>query len=204
MSNKKKESKESRIQLFGRVDRKGHRIDGHITSEYPAWMFPAQIEKMTEKAREMKQAEENQLVPYERLREHREGRKQLEDRLKMIKESTPRLSGAAKDKVAKAYEELGKRIADSMPTRDAMMTGRASARQESIKMTEPTEVLDPELAEATGVRLTDGRCSMNQLTRAWKICARALGEDSNPERLRKDEAYGRYRNPISMEEAERT
>lgn len=172
------------VKFFGKVDRKE---GGKIKSQYPAWFFDKQID-------DLKESIESQ----ERLIKSGAAREVSQDmearlerdkqRYKDILESRPELSEGDKDELNKRYKEFGSKIQESMFTHTDMEKGFASPNEEAHRMSDPIiEIKDKgvEILKECNVIPIDGKVSRNQLTKAWQIIGKALGESTNAETLRR-------------------
>jgi hypothetical protein len=181
---------ESKIQFFGEVDLNDQ---GGIASEMPAWYFDVHIEKMSDDiGRKERQLERGQ-IELELVPMIREEIKREKAKLKKIIDSKPSLSGAQKDRVARAYESIGRQIKDTMPTRKETKQGLVSPHDELARLKGKKHIkIDPSIASACGVKPVHGKITGNEANKCYQILGKALGENTNVERLRRDgntEAY---------------
>ena len=180
---------DSSIVFFGEIDRSEK---GKIKSEFPAWYFENNVEDLEEEVGQKKRALERKNINWEDIEATKQEVALLEEKLKSIKGSKPKLKGADKDRVYKEYNRLKGEIRDSMFTRTEMMKGLASAHEEAKRMTEPGISVDPELADACNIRLTKGKVSRNDASKMFKIMGKVLGDvPTNTEYLRRDRNTGR-------------
>lgn len=174
------------IEVFSKADMTDR---GGVASEYPAWYFTQHKDELEEGIRYKEEQLKRGAIP-ESERPYMAAELDKERRrLEMIKESAPRLSGKDMDTVAKASDELGKSISESMFTRSEMKTGLADAHEEARRMSEPCIKLSGDqyvLAKKLGCRVSnDGKVSRIDAERVWKVMRRMLGETSNTESLRR-------------------
>lgn len=174
-------------EFFGKVDRTK---EGKISSEYPAWYFDRQTELLQESIDQKERALKGGHVPRESEGEYQIIIDREKKRLAEIIDSRPKLSGTDLDKCAKAYKSTIKEISNSMYTRSDSMRGFVDPHDEHklnstpcIKVTDVTA----EIALQNGIRITDnGHMARKDAERLCKIIGRAIGENTNMERLRKD------------------
>lgn len=157
-------------------------------SQYPAFYYDVHISELKETI----DSEERRLnagqVPYDlayKLKASIEKNKKL---LEEIERSRPSLSDGERDRINKAYKQLGKEIGQYLFSRSEMMIGLASPHEEARRMTEPCISADgfDELIKACNVQVTDGKVTRNGAAKMFKICGKLIGEPTNIEVLRKD------------------
>ena len=191
------------VQFFGAVDRKDRRADGAICSEYPAFYFDVHLNDLKESIASKERMIKAGLVhPTEMPFAQAELAKE-KTRLAEINNARVVLKGKDKDEAWALYKELGTQIQDSMPTRTDMMKGLASPHDEVKKShLEPfINVKGNEKVFAQiGVKTVGGKVTRNQAARMYKILGKALGENTNTERLRKDHSYGTVKSDIPLSE----
>lgn len=184
------ETSEDRIQFFSEVD-----IDdrtGHIASEMPAWFFDVHIVNMEEDIERKKRNLKNNLYEPDQILRVQEEVKAETIRLKEIKDGRPNLEDTAKDKCANAYESLEKQIKNTMPTRKQTKDGLVSPHEELKRLKTKHIKISPEIAKACGVKVVRGKISGDEAAKCYQILGKALGINTNVERLRRDgntEAY---------------
>ena len=172
------------VFFFGKIDRNK---EGEIGSVVPAWAMESHIGELKRGIEQKEAALENHLVPEDSVATVRAEMKREEKKLKEIVDSRPSLTPQQVDRVAKEYKELSKSIGDSLFSRSEMLQGTASPHEEAKRMVTPCIKVDPELAEACGVKLDEeGKVSRNGAARIFKIIGKYLGEESNIETLRHD------------------
>jgi len=175
------------IEFFGAIDRNK---DGKITSEYPAYTFPQQIDNAREELAQKSRALQSGSVDRDSEGEYRILIEREEKRLQDIEKSRPILTDAEKDTCAKSYKDLTKGIKDSMPTHNDIHRNFVDAHEENrrnsnpcIKVAEKTA----EIAEANGIRVTsDCEMSRKDASKMAKIIGHMIDENTNMERLRRD------------------
>ena len=180
---------EGKIQFFSEIDMDDH---GNITSEMPVWYFDAQIEELREGIGRKERALERGFIIQEQIPLVKEELIKERAKLKRIKQSKPELKGANKDKAWRTYESLGKQIKDSMPTRKQAHDGLVNPHEELKRLKGKHVKIDTEIAKACGVNVIHGKVTGDEANKCYQILGRALGENSNPEALRRDgniEAY---------------
>lgn len=177
-----KASDSGEIVFFGEVDRHPR---GGLTSEYPAWYFDRQQEELKEEISRDERSIELGLVSPPNVPEVRTRIKLAKERLHEIESSKPKFTSKQKDELAGAYKEMSDRLSEALPSRSDVMKGIADAHEEMRKNTEPCiKVPDARLAAACGIPVVKGMVTRDGLAKMWKITGKALGEQSNVERLR--------------------
>lgn len=172
------------IQFFGSVDRTR---DGKIKSAMPAYYNPRHVEELKEEIHQMEVAISNGYVSQGQVGDHKAKLKQKKERLDEIESSKPKLTAKQKDTLKNIHGELGEQIRDSMFTYSDMHRGTADAHKELERMKEPCIKVNPEVAEACGVRVNrNGEVSRDGATKIYQIVGRNLGENTMVERLRRD------------------
>ena len=181
------------IQFFSSIDRKGKRADGAITSEYPAFYFYTHYEELQESTDKQQRQVDLGLVPASELPRIKAELKRNNDRLAEIQEANPKL-GPEKDAVHKLYKELEESISDSMYTRSDMQKGLVDAHEEARRMVDPIIPIkgNEKFFHNMGITARNGKVSRNEASRAYKIMGKALGENTNTERLRRDRNTGTF------------
>jgi hypothetical protein len=175
------------FSIFGSVDLSDK---GKVMSTYPSYYF----DHMKDALREEITVTENQLsmdlVPHTEVGVTRERLSQKKAKLKEIENSIPQLRGKDKDRIAKAYDELGTEIKERLPSRSDMMKRLADPHREVKMMTEPQIKLrgdQLQLARACNVKVhKDGMVTRTGAEKVWKIAGKILGEATNTEHLRRD------------------
>jgi hypothetical protein len=182
------------VQFFGSIDRKGKRADGAITSEYPAFYFYTHYEELQESTEKQQRQVDLGLVPASELPRIKAELKRNNDRLDEIKKANPKLTGPEKDAVHKLYKELEESISDSMYTRSDMKKGLVDAHEEARRMVDPLISIkgNEKFFHNMGITARNGKVSRNEASRAYKIMGKALGENTNTERLRRDRNTGTF------------
>ena len=140
-------------------------------SSMPSWYYKQQVEEEHDWIATAEKQLRDDLVPTERIREVKAELRNRKERHEQIlaanRDVKKEISGnaALRDKAAKRFGELAEIIKDSLFTRDEMFN-------------KPTRLASPrDEAERTQFR--------NNVIKEYKIIGSILGEDSNPERLRK-------------------
>ena len=180
------------VTFFGAVDRKIDPTTGKekISSEYPAYTFPQQIENAREDIAQKKRALQTGAVDRESEGEYRLIIEREEKRLDDIERSRPKLSDSDKDNLASAYKDLTKGIAGTMPTYYDIHRNFVNAHEEHRRNSNPCIKVNgktAELAEHNGIKVSkDGEMSRKEASRLAKIIGHNIGENTNMERLRKE------------------
>ena len=183
-------------EFFGVVDRTK---EGKISSEYPAWYFDRQVEIAEESIATKERSLKGGFVPRESEGEYRIAIDQEKKKLEQITSSIPKLSEVEKDKCAKAYKNMTNAISSSMYTRSDMMKNLVDAHDEHRLNSRPCIKASAEAAEIAienGIEVADnGLMARKDAEKLCKIIGRAIGENTNMERLRKDGNYYGGGNP---------
>lgn len=190
------------VNFFGAVDRKGKREDGAVTSEYPAFYFHTQYDELEEETAKAERNLERGLVPASEVPYIKAEIERNKDRLIEIQKAHPRLEGRQKDAVYNLYKELAAQIQDSMYTRTDMKKGLVDAHEEARRMSQPIISVkgNEKFFHNMGIKAHKGKISRNQASRAYKIMGKALGENTNVERLRKDRKTGTLQIERTLQE----
>ncbi len=156
-------------------------------SQMPGWYFDEHQRQLSETIAQKESALANDFVPAGEKGEFKEGLARDKERLHKIEESKPKFTGKEKDDLAAMIKTAGDTISDSMFKRSDMEKGIADAHDEVKRQLDACVKIDPKLAEMAGVKLdSKGYCSRNDATKAWKLGAKILDENSNVEVLRRD------------------
>jgi len=188
VETKKEPETDSGIQFFGEVDRTEK---GVIKSEYPAYYFENNIDELREEIGRGERSLKAKGVRWDDIERTKEELDVLKRRLNLIEKSKPILKGKDKDRVNEQYKRVGNDIRDAMFTRTEIMKGLASPHEIAKRMIEPGIKVDKELAASCGIRLVNGKASMNQASKMFKILGKNLGEPTNVEYLRRDRNTGK-------------
>jgi hypothetical protein len=180
----------SEIQFFSEADMTRNK-DGKlvITSEYPAWYNDQFLDNIREEIRVDEYNLESGIIPKSQLMQAKERIKQNKDKLSKIEASIPKLDGVTESKLDKARKTLAKNIQDRMFTRSQMAKGISDAHMEVKRMNSydiPVDDSIAELAQASNVRIVDGKINREGATKIWKLSNRYFNEISNVEMLRRD------------------
>lgn len=196
-------------EFFGAIDREGKRPDGRISSEYPAWYGKKRLEIQKQEIAD----DERRLEWFPQMRDM--GTMKLEEqKIKTKKEHLSMLEyipdiSKIKDYLAKLRDKIGKLIRDEMhDPRTDMMKGLANVHSVHAKMNEYT------WGDATGINIRGvegailqkmnvfhrgGKFKGKDLVKVYRMCSVLLGEDPSDERLRRDYAYGTYREDVPFD-----
>jgi hypothetical protein len=178
--------KKSEIQWFTEVDLNDK---GKVASDYPAWYFSVHVDELAEDIRGLENAiEEGVYIG----KKKRDALKQLETkkhRYEVITNGKPKLDGPVKDKVARSFNELGEDIKRSMFSYDESWKMTADAHEEATRMVNPCIPIKDDVvgsfAKERGMKVVDGKVSRNDASIIWKCFAKALGEQTDIEHLRR-------------------
>jgi predicted phage tail protein len=186
MEETAKPLEKTEFQIFGSVDLNDK---GKVQSTYPSWYFDHLKDDLQNEVDRMESQLKFDKIPRSEIAITKERLAQKRDKLLNLDNAALTLRGRQKDKVAKVYDELGVQIKETMFSRNDMKKGLADAREEMKRMTEPCIQLSGDalkLAQACNVKMTKGKVSRDGAAKTWKIIAKALGERSNIEGLRRD------------------
>ena len=180
------------ITFYGAVDRKRDKETGEnkISSEYPAWTFPQQIENAKEDLAQKERALQTGSVDRGSEGEYRLLIEREKKQLEAIEASRPKLNDVEMDTCDKAYKDISKGVGESMPTLKDMHRNFIDAHEENRRNQNPCIKVSgktAEIAEQNGIRVTKD-CEMSRKD-AWKlgkILGHILGKPTNMERLRKE------------------
>lgn len=172
------------IHFFGKVDKNR---DGKIGSQYPAWSMDVHIDELSRSIEDKEIRLKNRMVPEESRNLVEAELARETERIEQIRASRPELSEEQSNKAYKEFKNLKKGISETLFSRDEMMYGSASPHQEAKRMSEPCVTVDPEIAEACGVKVDkENKVSRNDATRIYTIIGKYFGESTNIEAIRKD------------------
>lgn len=171
------------IKWFGEVDLNPK--TGKPSADYPGWYFDKRCEEMQDDIRSLESAIDLDLYRGSKKKEAQIRLDAMKKRYDSIVSSRPNLSGKDKDRVAKVAQDLGDRIAATMPNYSDMQrgaTGRVDIEEEARRMVFPCiEVKTPEEADyfkQRGIPLVKGKVSRNDAIGAWKTMSKCLEADS--------------------------
>jgi hypothetical protein len=176
---------ESGVQFFTKIDTDP--ITGKVASEYPAWYFTNQLERLKEDLSQITRRLESGEVPQANVPYYKSQERKLKARLDQIVSGTPKLTAPQKDSLASGLKDLGAEIAASMPSDSDMRRGTVDAHTEARCASTPCIRLPDVLVRMMNMD-TDkkGMVSRNDAQRAWKIGMKCLGESSHTENLRRE------------------
>jgi len=180
---------DGKIRFFGEVDLNSQ---GGRISDVPAWCFDVHIDEMEESiARKQRQIELG-IVASDSVHLMKEEIRAEKEKLEAIISSKPVLTDSQRDKCWNAYKLLKERISDTLPTRKEMNDGLVNPHDELKRMKGKHISISPEIAKACMVKPVNGKISGDEANKCYQILGKVLGENTSPERLRKDgggEAY---------------
>jgi len=183
------------INFFGATDRKGKKAGEAITSTYPAFYFSTQLDELIEETEKQERVLRKGLVPPSEVPYVTADIEKNKKRIQEIEQNYPRLNDKERDEVWGVYKDLAKDISDSMFTRTEMKQGFADAHEEARRMSEPLIPIKgkEKFFHNMGIKATGGKISRNDASRAYKIIGKVLGENTNVEKLRKDQNTGTFK-----------
>lgn len=187
------------IKFFGKPDTNEK---GSVASAMPAWYFDVYMENLEEEIKQKERAIKSGAIPEGELQYARETLKKQEIRLAEIRMSKPNLQGKDKDKVAASYKDIEQQLRDSFPSRSDELRGFVDAREELKKMKNPCIKMDKDVAKACNVKTNrDGMVSRDTAVRCYRMMGKALGDNTNTERLRRDGKFGTYHSENEITKA---
>lgn len=189
---------EEGIRFFGDVD-----LDDNnkVRSMLPAWYFEQHIVDLEESIERKKRALKHKMIRDDLIMRTEAEIKAESEKLTEIRNSRPNLSGASKDRCYAAYKELAEQIKESLPTRKEDKLGLVSPHQELKRMKQKHIKIDSDIAAACGVKALNGKVSGDEAARCYKIIGKALGENTNVERLRRDGDSEAFRSMHDLTQA---
>ena len=182
------EAAKERTQFFGSVDRD---VKSNVTSEFPAWYFETHLDNMREERASLVRRMERGQGPQDNIPYAKQEAAAMQERIDEIMNSRPEIRDNERSELQRHHKELSKKISEAMFTRSEMMRGTASAHEEAKRMTQKLIGVSPKLmgmAKACNVSVVKGKISRNEATKIWKILGRLIGEGTNVEGLRRDNA----------------
>jgi len=166
---------------------------GNITGrncDYPRWYFPKMIQDKKEEIRQKKFAIDSGKYPQGRLSEAKESLAAAEKQLSKMEESLPDFT-SKRDLIVKMSEDLGKKIAETMPSRSEMQKGLDDPHK--LIQIDTTPCIDVSaspnvrrMAEINGFKTVKGKVTGGDAIKMWQLCRTAIGESGNAEWLRRD------------------
>ena len=159
----------------------------------PAWFHDVHLEMMEEEVGKKKRMLQQGRIPQDNIFMVQNEIKADEAKILEIKNSKPVLKGGQVDMVYKEYLSVGQQIAEAMPTKREEREGFANPRDELIKSNTAGIAISDKMAHALGVKPTKGKITLKQAQKFYKIAGKALGENSNIERLRREGRSESYR-----------
>ena len=159
-------------------------------SSMPAWTLTRNIDMLENEVNSYKQRIAHNEIPLEEVEYAKADLKRKEERLELIKNSSPELTGRQIDVLKEKRDKLADEISRSKFTRYEMEKGLADPHEEADRMTGDCIPVDREEARRCKVIPdSNGKTSRNQAIRMWKIMCSRLGDtpmNPNAEILRKD------------------
>lgn len=198
--------KMSDVKFFGRPDMYLDKETGEwkVSSSYPAWYFDRHIGMLKEDYDMSERAISSPGTEEVSIPEHKAKMERIKKRIKEIEESRPILNDRLKSICFNTYKKCKAAISDSLFSRSEMQKGLADAHEELRRQKEPIfsgfndRGEEGLLFKLMNIQHVAGKYSRDQLVKAYKIIGRLLGEDTNIERLRKDENTGTFRPEKSI------
>lgn len=179
------------LEFYGNMDKD---VKGNIQSMYPAWYCEQFLNELNNQIDQMENSVRMGFVPQGSLPEHNMILEQNRQKRDDILASKPRPSQGERDRLQKAYKELGKIISDTMYTRSEMQMGLADAHTEAKFMSEhviPVPKTLEDLFKAAQAKTEKGKATRNAFAKVFKVIGKLIDEPTNIEVLRRDKATGR-------------
>ena len=182
------------IKFFGEVDLKA---DNKPASQYPSWFFDAYVDDLKEEVAKKERRLAMGLISPSKIMLIKNEVEREKKRIQEIEASRPKLRGKAKDEVADAYRRIGQQLLETMPTRKEEKDGLVSPHGELKRWNTPYVKVDPKIAKACGIK-TKGKVTGKQAGKIYQILGKALGENTNLERIRRDTGVEAYKTMDTM------
>ena len=164
----------------------------------PSWFHEQHMDILEEEVASKKRRIDRGEIPQESIPIVMNEIKAKEKKIKEIKSAIPKLNGKEKDNVAKTYNLLRNRIAETLPSRRDVNNGFVRPYDELNRCKEPIIEVDRELAAACNVKVVNGKVSGDGANKMYMMLGRALGEDTNVEKLRRDGRDESYKTMDDM------
>ena len=177
------------LKFFGEGDRITDGPNrGQISSEYPAWMFKAQIDELKENIVRMESRVARGIVPATELHVATKAIHREKEKLDRINQAESEVKGH-EDVMNRCQKEVGELVKDAMYTRTDGEKGLADPHEVADRWSKPCIALPLEaraLAGKANIPMTsDGKVTQIGAEKLWKLCRGALGESTNTEILRR-------------------
>ena len=188
---KKEPAEPGDIQFFSEIDMNSSHPDS-VGSTYPAWYFTESMRQLEDSIEQEKRELKMFNMPESTKPVKVAKIKKMEERLERIKESKGLLKPNT-DKLSVFTNELGEKLREIMPSRSDERKGYVDAHDIAEHWTTPCIEVSGELARVAmnnGFQVqkkgNGGKMTELEVARFWKLGRKALGEDTNLERLRRD------------------
>lgn len=173
------------ITFFTEVDYNKH---GNISAEYPAWYFTTKVDELRESISAMERELKRGNLDGERKEKQEKKTAMMKRRLSKIEEGLNRsITAHDRESIEKATKEMAETVRGMTFTYDERKKKIASPHEEARRMVDKAIPINSfknaemvgKVCEMANVRIDDGRVSRDDLTKAWKIASRALGDGRN-------------------------
>ena len=165
----------SKIMWFTEVDLNDK---GRVANDMPAYYDYKNIEELGEKIRNLEVGLEDGLFIGPKKREKSKQLDMLKNRLNKINEGKPKLTGAEKDQVYKAVQDLEKSIREKSCSYDEAWKQTADPQEEARMMVKPCIKIPNEMvgdyAKQRGFNIKDGMISRDHAKMICKVMARVI------------------------------
>jgi len=171
-----------------RFDDKGNIVGRKC--DWAQWMIPKITEDIEEEIRQTEFNIKAGRVAQGKLESVRQGLQAKQKQLAKLQEQTPNFD-KHKDLINKISKDVGEKIAETMSTRSEQKKGLADAHRDVEIESKPSIDISSlpqvqRMAASNGVRIVKGKITGGDAVRIWQWSKKALGENSNPDILRRD------------------
>ena len=196
-------------EFFGAIDREGKKADGRITSEYPAWFNKRRIERQREEVEDDKR----RLEWYPQMRDtatmimEKNRIKIKEEHLTQL-EYMPDIS-KIKNELGHLREKCAKLIREEMyDCRSDMFKGLANVHGVYSKLNDyrwgdgsgiNIRGVEGAIIQKMNIKHMGGKFKGKDIVKIFRMTSVLLNEDPSDEKLRKDYAYGTYKEDVPYE-----
>lgn len=173
------------ITFFTEVDYNKH---GNISAEYPAWYFTTKVDELREQIAAMERELKRGALEGEKRERQEKKTALMKRRLSKIEEGFNRsVTAHDREQMEKATKEIAETVRGLTFTYDERKKKIASPHEEARRMIDKAIPINSfknaemvgKMCQMSNVRIDNGRVSRDDLTKAWKIASRALGDGRN-------------------------
>lgn len=184
--------------MFGKPDRKGGEEDGHVQSEYSAWMMNSQIDSLDNEIEELKSDLNGGRIPGSDVFEAKEELALKEEKFDDIVISKPNYSPSEENFLHGELMRMNSDMADTLYSRYDQQKGKGSIarpQQEADLNDKPCIKINSEVAKICNINnAVNGFVSRNMIDKARKIlCAYFGRDDASRESIRPENNSSRQR-----------